>query len=303
MNEPLIFVSCGQSTPAERQLGREIVNLVEKETNCRAYFAQNQTNLEGVTENILKKLLDAAGFIAIMHPRGNVSNPSDPTKPHWVRGSVWVEQEIAIAAFISQALERPMHVRAYVHESILREGLRDKLHLNPVPFQTDAYVLQDLTSFLPSWSSLGEHRRKEPLSVKANIHHQRQPIPGGSNDPLDERHMLLVGIENDGEQDASDFRLDVEIPGFIVDGSGYSIEKPSRKPGTKLFQVKSEERGIKHLYPSEQIPDLITGVYYWVSGKIKRESPELLEQKVVATVFSGNMKPKSTSKRIAELLD
>jgi len=43
--EPLIFVSCGQSTPAERQLGQAIAKLVEKETGCRAYFAENQTHL------------------------------------------------------------------------------------------------------------------------------------------------------------------------------------------------------------------------------------------------------------------
>ncbi|MGO9087386.1 MAG: hypothetical protein ACLP6G_02710 [Terriglobales bacterium] len=121
-SEPLIFVSCGQSTPAERQLGQAIAKLVEKETGCRAYFAENQNTLEGVTENILKRLRIAAGFIAIMHPRGNVTNPNSASGQSWVRGSVWVEQEIAIAAFISQALEQPMRVRAYVHESIFREG-------------------------------------------------------------------------------------------------------------------------------------------------------------------------------------
>src|SRR5216684_7841582 len=54
----LIFVSCGQSTPAERQLGQAIAKLVEEKTGCTAYFAENQTNLEGVTENILKRLND-----------------------------------------------------------------------------------------------------------------------------------------------------------------------------------------------------------------------------------------------------
>jgi len=152
--EPLIFVSCGQSTAAERKLGQAIADLVEKETGCRAYFAENQNTLEGVTENILKRLRIASGFIAIMHPRGNVTNPSSTSGQSWVRGSVWVEQEIAIAAFISQALEKPMRVRAYVHESILREGLRDKLHLNPKSFQDDSEILSDLAAELPSWRNL-----------------------------------------------------------------------------------------------------------------------------------------------------
>ena len=85
-----------------------------------------------------------------MHPRGNVTNPNDLQRAAWVRGSVWVEQEVAIAAFVSQALNRPMHVRSYVHENITREGLRDKLILNPILFHDDSEILADLSSFLPN---------------------------------------------------------------------------------------------------------------------------------------------------------
>jgi hypothetical protein len=157
--EPLIFVSCGQSTPAERKLGQEIAKLVEQKTGCRAYFAENQNTLEGVTENILKRLHTAAGFIAIMHPRGDVSNSA--TGRTWVRGSVWVEQEIAIAAFIAQALQQPMRVRAYVHESIFREGLRSQLHLNPKSFVEDSEIVNDLTVELPSWRNLVQPQHSE----------------------------------------------------------------------------------------------------------------------------------------------
>lgn len=166
--EPVIFVSCGQSTPVERSLGQEIAKLVEQLTSCRAYFAENQNTLEGVTENILKKLLVAVGFIAIMHPRGNISNPNSATGPTWVRGSVWVEQEIAIAAFISQALQRPMRVRAYIHESILREGLRSLLHLNPKSFIEDSEIVKDLTLELPSWRNL-----ERPQHNEFDLEHRR----------------------------------------------------------------------------------------------------------------------------------
>src|SRR6266581_399319 len=217
MTESLVFVSCGQSTPAERQLGQAIAKMVQRNTGCNAYFAQNQTNLEGVTENILKKLNDAVGFIAIIHPRGNVSNPNNASELSWVRGSVWVEQEIAIAAFISQALERPMQVRTYVHDSIRLEGLRDKLHLNPVLFHDDSEILQDLTAFLPSWRVLAQQLRKDPLSLKANIRHRPVAIAGAGDDRL---YVLMAGVENDGQQDATDFRLDVEFPLTFLDGAG-----------------------------------------------------------------------------------
>jgi hypothetical protein len=295
---PLVFVSCGQSTSAERELGKAVAKLVEEEAGCTAYFAENQTTLEGVTENILKRLNDAVAFLAIMHPRGDVTNPKDRDEPARVRGSVWVEQEIAIAAFISQALGRPMQVRSYVHQSIRLEGLRDKLHLNPVRFHKDSEILDDLTSFLPSWRALVQQHRKEPLSLKANIKHQRVAIPGGGGD--DERYMLLVNVENDGEQDATDFRLDVDFPSALVDGSGYVIQVPSTKPGFARFQIASNARGIEHLYPGDQTGDLIT-FHYVITGKVKRENPEQLEERVTATVYSGNMRPRRTVKTIAEL--
>jgi hypothetical protein len=49
---------------------------------------------------------------------------------------------------------KPMRVRAYVHQSILREGLRDKLHLNPKSFKDDSEILDDLAAELPSWRNL-----------------------------------------------------------------------------------------------------------------------------------------------------
>jgi hypothetical protein len=267
-------------------------------TSCHAYFAENQTTLEGVTENILRKLHDAVGFIAIMHPRGNVSNLSDPTEASWVRGSIWVEQEIAIAAFITQALQRSIKVRSYVHESIRREGLRDKLHLNPTIFRDESEILQDLRSILPSWHALAREVRTEPLSLKPNFQHRRVAVPGGGDD---QRYMLLVGIENDCTQDVTDFRLDVEFPASFLDEGGHLARVNSTTPGMELFRVNSKQRGIEHVYPGDQISDLIS-LHYAVRGSVQRETPERLKEKVIATAFSGNMRPKAATKTIGELM-
>jgi hypothetical protein len=235
-----------------------------------------------------------------MHPRGTVSNPNSATEAPWVRGSVWVEQEIAIAAFIAQALQRPMRVRAYVHESIRREGLRDKLHLNPEVFRDDSEILKNLCSLLPSWRDLAQRRSKEPLSLKANIHYRRDSAPGGSDD---ERYLLMVNVENDGEHDATDFRLDVEFPGMFLDEGGHIANKGATKPGFVLFQVNNKDlaQRVEHLYPSTKTPDILT-FHYAIRGNVKREKPALLQERVTATVYSGNMKPKATSKPIAELM-
>ncbi len=55
--------------------------------------------------------------------------------------------------------------------------------------------------------------------------------------------MLLVNVENDGEQDATDFRLDVEFPTVFLDGSGYVIQIP---PDSFLKLFNSDLRSLFH---------------------------------------------------------
>ncbi len=146
-----IFISCGQVSVAEQELGKAICALVRELTPFDPYYAQNQSSLDGLTKNILEKLGVAAGLIAIMHPRGEVISPGGRTH---TRGSLWIEQELAIAAFVVQALKRPLPVAAYIHADIAREGIREQLQLNPVTFRLDAEVLDHLRQVLPTWRSL-----------------------------------------------------------------------------------------------------------------------------------------------------
>ena len=67
---PIIFASCGQVTDEEKKLGAGVCDLIKKLTPYEPYFAENQTTLEGVSENILQSINRSAGMIAIMHPRG-----------------------------------------------------------------------------------------------------------------------------------------------------------------------------------------------------------------------------------------
>lgn len=144
----LVFVSCGQVTPEEKKLGADVSELISTLTPYRPYFAENQTTLEGFTHNILGNLNKAIGFIAIMHPRGKVTLHDGKEE---TRGSVWIEQEIAIAAFMAQILHHQMRIAAYIHTDIRREGMRDQLLLNAVPFSKDSYVIENLRGILPTW--------------------------------------------------------------------------------------------------------------------------------------------------------
>ena len=153
----LVFISCGQVTERERSLGMAAAELIRQLTPYEPYFAENQSSLEALTKNILEAMNHSVGLIAIMHPRGAVTFSGGRQQ---TRASVWIEQEIAIAAFIAQVLRRPLRVATYIHRDIAREGMREELQLNPVVFRKDEEVLAHLRRILPTW-------KRTPLSASA----------------------------------------------------------------------------------------------------------------------------------------
>lgn len=143
-----VFISCGQRTAEERHLGEDIARLVEEETGLRGYFAQNQQSLDGVTRNIFQAIYNSAAFVAVMHRRDVIDEASGA-----YRGSVWVEQEIAIAAFMVQVLGTRLPNQAFVQSGIKREGVRGFIQLNAIEFEKNHQVLSKIQEWLPSLES------------------------------------------------------------------------------------------------------------------------------------------------------
>jgi hypothetical protein len=114
--EPLVFVSCGQSDE-EKNLGKGLEEIINKlAPGYKGYFAENQSSLKALSDHIFRALDQCAGLVAVMHHRGEVETP----KGKHIRGSVWVEQEIAVAAFITTT-RRDIPIVSYVQtESSLR---------------------------------------------------------------------------------------------------------------------------------------------------------------------------------------
>jgi len=161
--KPTVFVSCGQYTEEELGLGRGVCALIEELTPFQPYFADQQRDVMGLTHNIFHSLHRCQGFVAIMHHRGVVETPSKRTI---VRGSVWVEQEIAIISFLGQIESRKLHVAAYVQKGLHREGVRDIIQLNPVEFEDSSEVLEHLRDTLPKWEpSTRESSKVERVQI------------------------------------------------------------------------------------------------------------------------------------------
>jgi hypothetical protein len=155
----LIFISCGQVAPEEIKLGNDICALVRELTPHEPYFAEQQPSLESFTKFILGNLDRSIALIVVIHPRGKVTY-TDADGPHEkIRASVWIEQELAISAYITQIQNVPLTVRVYVKAGVAREGMRDKLPLSPVEFADESEVLTDLRNILPGW-------KKIPTSIR-----------------------------------------------------------------------------------------------------------------------------------------
>lgn len=144
-----VFISCGQCTEEERALGKQAEKLVGELTPFEGYFAQNENSLQGVSNNILKRLYNSVGLVVIVHHRGDV----DALGEKFIRASVWIEQEIAMATLMGQVLNRPLHVAAFFESGIKLEGIRSYALLHPSEFTSAEDVVAGLRQILPEWKT------------------------------------------------------------------------------------------------------------------------------------------------------
>jgi hypothetical protein len=288
MPRPLIFISCGQVTDEEKKLGAEVCRLIKEFTPYEPYFAESQTTLEGLSDNILGALNRSSGLLAIMHPRGVVSSPSGGQH---TRASVWIEQEIAIAAFMTQAQSRQLPVLAYIHKDIKREGVRDNLLLNARTFVSNEDILEHLKSTLPTW-------RVEPpvgsTPVELAITYKKLVCDADHHN-----YRLTITLKNLGTEVIDSYHMDVLFPtAFLFGGTHGSAVVPIRRTDThSCIRVSSKTGEVNALYPGD-LNTILTIDYYMNRHLFKTE---LLSQNVTATLYVEGKPPLVVEKSMSEL--
>lgn len=231
MGKPFIFVSCGQFTTAEKNLGKAIVQMVKGVTGMDAFFAEEVQDLNGLDSNILNALRDCAAFITVMHSRGKISRPDGSTH---TRASVWIEQEIAIATYIQRVEKRTLPVIAFIHESVGREGIRDLLHLNPITFRHEEEVLNALRQRLQVWKGL------QPAGVRVEI--KATPLR------MQDQHQisqLIVNLVNNSNQRIISLNCLIRLPAGILKhwSSSYPTETKSDNHRYRCFSFDEKNTG------------------------------------------------------------
>ncbi len=97
MAKELIFVSCGQLTAEEKDLGTAVKAEIDKMPGLEGYFAQTVHDLSALAHHVFDALRHCSGAILLLHERGRVT-ASDGSDLGY-RSSVWVNQELAILAY------------------------------------------------------------------------------------------------------------------------------------------------------------------------------------------------------------
>jgi hypothetical protein len=231
MDKNFIFISCGQFTDSEIRLGNQIKAIVEKSTKLEAFFADEVHDLKGLHANVLDALQNCVAFIVVLHPRGKITRPDGSVV---TRASVWIEQEIAIAAYIQHA-GKPVRVIAFKHASVDIEGLRCFLHLNPFEFTADQEVLLRLPELLEPWKSLA------PVESTILLNSATSRVQDGH-----QISRLEVTLVNNTGRRIKEYTCDVRVPADILKhwGAHYVGEvRPSGEPGRRLFRFTEADKG------------------------------------------------------------
>lgn len=282
-DKPLIFISCGQYSDEEVAIGKALEQLVRELTPYDAYFAEVQNTLEGLTSNIFGSLHRCVAFVAVAHHRGTVKRPHGES----VRASVWVEQEIAIAAFIQQALQRKIEVALYLQRGIRREGVREQLRLAPVEFETSDEVIADFRQRLSGWVL-----KAPPTHVLvAEWRFKAEQMTQDHHD-----YRLFIDLVNNGNSLVTDWRVRVEIPrAFVKVGQGQKDFVMVEEDSVNLPRDEAK------LYPGDRKRDVLP-VRYFVDSRnfytIRPDSPA-----VKLSVWSGDAQPWAETVPLSRLND
>jgi len=205
-DKKIIFIACGQRELREKDLGNKVFEVVRFHKNLEPFLAEDTHSFDGLTSKIFGNLEHCSGFIAILHQREDGAE-----NPKFRNSSLWINQEIAIAAFLSFREKRDIPVRVFVETkgdvNVKVEGILKYIMANAIPFSSDEEVLEILKKWLDETKfSLREEDRDCVLASKRLI----KLLPGYTG----EKHTYRLDLEiaNVGKKTARDVLCEVYFP-------------------------------------------------------------------------------------------
>lgn len=146
-DKKVIFIACGQREEREKELGEKISALVESYDNLKPFLAEDTHSFNALTSEIFENLNRCSGFIAILHQREKYNE-----NPKLCNSSLWINQEIAIAAFLSLRDKKDVPVRVFIESSndinVKIEGVLQYIIVNSIQFSKDEEVIKMVKEWL-----------------------------------------------------------------------------------------------------------------------------------------------------------
>ena len=217
MTQKLIFVSCGQQTTEEKNLGTSVKQLVDSQHGYKAYFAEYVQSLDALAKNIFEGLRKCSGLISFFHDRGLVTTQGN--KEWGYRSSVWVNQEIAILAYRKQFEGIEIPILVFKDKKVRLEGAMTSLIVNPIPMKSESEILKQIESWLkstefPLSSSVNDDRfqsKWEKLSFTSRTVISALLDEGGTNVKESSIKVCLRENYEIGKNEASKAILDARL--------------------------------------------------------------------------------------------
>jgi hypothetical protein len=132
-----VFISCGQRNSKEKDIGLACKDYLDGK-GFETYFAEEVHSLEALTENIFRHLRISEYFVFIDFRREELHNGK-------FRGSLFVNQEIAIAALLG------IETVGFHEEGVIREGVVEHLIVNPFYLKDKEDFLKKLKENTEKW--------------------------------------------------------------------------------------------------------------------------------------------------------
>lgn len=137
MRKARVFISCGQRNNREVSIGKSVQDYFDKR-GFETYFAEAVHSSDGLTENIFRFLNQSEYFVFIDFKRENLSADEH-------RGSLFVNQEIAIATFLN------LIGAGFVEKGVKREGILEYQIYNAIPFEDGTEIINSLDGLTKNW--------------------------------------------------------------------------------------------------------------------------------------------------------
>lgn len=139
MRKARVFISCGQSTDRERNIGLEVERYF-RGRGFETYFAEKVHSPEGLTEHIFKYLKESEYFVFIDFKRCKLSEGE-------FRGSLFVGQEIGIATFLK------IPGLGFLEKGIRREGILNYQIHNAFYYEDGTEIINKLKEETIEWQT------------------------------------------------------------------------------------------------------------------------------------------------------